>query len=132
MKTRFLLLLLAIGGVAHAHAQNAPTQTAPTQNTPAPTEAAPFFRDVPRNHWAFAAVQRLAGAGIVEGVGAGEKATPQKMTAAPATKVAINAKPRVSTPKKAIPQKMKAVRVTTPKAKRVAVATPVSASRKAR
>ncbi len=27
----------------------------------------PFFPDVPRDHWAFAAVQRLAGAGIIEG-----------------------------------------------------------------
>lgn len=102
MKTRFLLSILALSGAAlggGAHAQNAPTQ-----NTPAPTEAAPFFRDVPRNHWAFAAVQRLAGAGIVEGVGTGEKAAPAPRVAlptprfnaastVPAVKTALSANP---------------------------------------
>lgn len=34
---------------------------------PAPASDVPYFPDVPRNHWAFAAVQRLAGAGVIEG-----------------------------------------------------------------
>jgi len=47
-----------------------------------PTTEVAYFPDVPRNHWAFAAVQRLAGAGILEGY-----------PAPPATiKTAMNAK----------------------------------------
>jgi len=53
--------LLVAGG---AHAQLAPTPVSPA---PAPVSDAPYFPDVPRDHWAFAAVQRLAGAGIIEG-----------------------------------------------------------------
>lgn len=32
-----------------------------------PPEEQPFFPDVPRGHWAFSAVQKLAAAGIIEG-----------------------------------------------------------------
>lgn len=54
--TRSLPLALAIlASASTAHAQ-----------APAQTEQ-PFFPDVPRNHWAFAALQKLGGAGIVEG-----------------------------------------------------------------
>jgi hypothetical protein len=48
----------------------------------------PYFPDVPRDHWAFAAVQRLAGAGIIEGYQtppAPLKATVQASVAAPKT-----------------------------------------------
>lgn len=53
-------------------AQPAPqTPAATTPATPpvsiAPDQAEPFFSDVPRNHWAFSAVQTLAAAGIIEG-----------------------------------------------------------------
>ncbi|HEX9996789.1 MAG TPA: BON domain-containing protein [Abditibacterium sp.] len=65
MKTSILLSVLALGGAAHA-------QTAPEIQTP----ATPFFRDVPPGHWAFAAVQKLAGAGIVEGYAPGTPETP--------------------------------------------------------
>lgn len=82
MKTRFLLSLLALSGAAHA--QNAPAPSIPVQS--APQAQAPFFRDVPRDHWAFAAVQKLAGAGILEGVGT--NAAPDKVTVAPTPRVA--------------------------------------------
>ena len=60
-----------------------------------PAEMPGFFPDVPRDHWAFAAVQRLAAAGIMNGY----PATPAQATTAPAlaakadeTKVAEKAK----------------------------------------
>jgi len=55
------LCCLALGS---AHAQTTPSPAAPTS---APVSDTPYFPDVPRNHWAFAAVQGLAAAGIVEG-----------------------------------------------------------------
>ncbi len=85
MKTRVLLLILALSGIAHA-------QTAAT--APGALSTAPFFSDVPRDHWAFAAVQRLASAGIIEGVGAaglgtaGVSAALPKAATAPAPRVA--------------------------------------------
>ena len=68
----------------------APTiKTAPAkiaQATPdmtKPEEMAGFFPDVPRDHWAFAAVQRLAATGIVNGYPAATPATPPAMAAKP-------------------------------------------------
>lgn len=59
-------LALALAGAAHAQTStSAPAASTPAASTPA-TDV-PYFPDVPRNHWAFAAVQRLAGAGLVEG-----------------------------------------------------------------
>ena len=43
-----------------------------------------FFPDVPRDHWAFAAVQRLAAAGIVQGYPANQTPKPAKVVEAPA------------------------------------------------
>jgi len=62
------LCCLALG-TAHAQTTPAPAAStpAPAASTPAPVSDTPYFPDVPRNHWAFAAVQRLAGAGILEG-----------------------------------------------------------------
>ena len=66
------------------------TKTAPTvvaQATPGvmkPEEMPGFFPDVPRDHWAFAAVQRLAAAGIVNGYPAGRAPKPAKVVEAPA------------------------------------------------
>ncbi len=91
MKTRLLLSLLAVSGAAHA--QNAPAPQIPVQSAP---ESAPFFRDVPRDHWAFAAVQKLAGAGILEGVG--NEAAPQKMTVLPAPRAATNGNAALKVP----------------------------------
>ncbi|HEX8464093.1 MAG TPA: S-layer homology domain-containing protein, partial [Abditibacterium sp.] len=59
------LSLALLAGAAPTWAQTPATPAAPQQ---------PFFRDVPPNHWAFAAVQRLAGAGILEGYAAGPAA----------------------------------------------------------
>ena len=58
-----LVALVAISGAAFAQDEPTATPVAPATSTP----TAPAFPDVPRDHWAFAAVQRLAGAGIVEG-----------------------------------------------------------------
>ena len=58
--------LVAVSGAAFA--QTEPT----TPTTPAATiPTTPIFRDVPRDHWAYAAVQRLAAAGIIQGYPAG-------------------------------------------------------------
>ena len=62
-------------------AKTAPAKLA--QATPGlmkPEEMPGFFPDVPRDHWAFAAVQRLAAAGIVNGY----PATPAQAATAPA------------------------------------------------
>ena len=50
-----------------------------------PEEMPGFFPDVPRDHWAFAAVQRLAAAGIVNGYPAapGQAATAPALAAKP-------------------------------------------------
>ena len=78
-----LVALVAISGAAFA--QDEPTTTPATPAAPAAaTPSAPAFPDVPRDHWAFAAVQRLAGAGIVEGY-----------PAAPATKTLAEVVPPV-------------------------------------
>lgn len=81
MKTRYLISLFALSGVAQAQTVSAPS---------APETQTPFFRDVPRDHWAFAAVQKLAGAGIIEGVGD---------HSAPVAKPIIAVAPRVSAQK---------------------------------
>jgi len=62
------LCCLALG-TAHAQTTPAPaaSTSSPAASAPAPVSDTPYFPDVPRNHWAFAAVQRLAGAGILEG-----------------------------------------------------------------
>lgn len=53
-------------------AQDEPATTPAAPAAPAASiPTTPFFRDVPRDHWAYAAVQRLAGAGIIEGYPAG-------------------------------------------------------------
>ena len=57
-----------VAPAAKTIAQTAPAKLA--QATPGlikPEEMPGFFPDVPRDHWAFAAVQRLAAAGIVNG-----------------------------------------------------------------
>ena len=51
-----------------------------TPDSTKPEEMPGFFPDVPRDHWAFAAVQRLAAAGIVNGY----PATPAQAATAPA------------------------------------------------
>lgn len=72
-------LALCCFALGTAHAQTPP---APAASTPSAVSDTPYFPDVPRDHWAFAAVQRLAGAGILEGY-----------PAPPATiKTAMNAK----------------------------------------
>ena len=48
-----------------------------------PEEMPGFFPDVPRDHWAFAAVQRLAATGIVNGYPSATAATPPAMAAKP-------------------------------------------------
>ncbi len=65
-------------------------QTAPT---------APLFRDVPRTHWAFAAVQRLAAAGILQGYPVNEAPATRavaKITPARGKRVAVKAKPTMT------------------------------------
>lgn len=52
-----------------------------------------FFPDVPRDHWAFAAVQRLAGEGIVNGYPAAQSPKP----AAPAAIATAPAAPTIAT-----------------------------------
>ena len=61
--------------------KTAPTQIAQAGSTVKPEEMPGFFPDVPRDHWAFAAVQRLAAAGIVNGYPATTAATPPAMAA---------------------------------------------------
>ena len=55
------------GAVKTVAPKNAPTKVAQAPPMAKADAALGFFPDVPRNHWAFAAVQRLAVAGIVEG-----------------------------------------------------------------
>ncbi|MBW3636813.1 MAG: BON domain-containing protein [Armatimonadetes bacterium] len=56
------------------------------------TTERPFFSDVPRDHWAFAAVQKLAGAGIVEGFPpSAPMASIQAASVAPKIKTALGA-----------------------------------------
>ncbi len=76
--------------VAKAAAKAAPTKVAQAPSgAMKPAEMSGFFPDVPRDHWAFAAVQRLAGAGIVNGYPAAQSPAPAKMVAKPdETKVA--------------------------------------------
>ena len=67
---------------AKVAAKPAPAKVA--QATPGTMKAAEmpgFFPDVPRDHWAFAAVQRLAGEGIVNGYPAAQAATSPAMAA---------------------------------------------------
>ena len=52
---------------AKTAAKIAPTKIVQADSTTKPEEMPAFFPDVPRDHWAFAAVQRLASAGIVNG-----------------------------------------------------------------
>lgn len=116
VKNHLALLALALvsAGAAHAQTSSTPETPAPAVSTPAPASDVPFFPDVPRDHWAFAAVQRLAGAGILEGfpsapaplkttiqtpVAAPQKLlvkTPTKAKTAAKTKVAIKAKTKVA------------------------------------
>jgi len=64
---KILLPLLALSALAPAaFAQDAPSAAPAASSTSVPTT--PFFSDVPPGHWAFAAVQKLAAAGIIEGV----------------------------------------------------------------
>ena len=65
-------------------AKTAPAKVAPaTPGTMKSAEAPGFFPDVPRDHWAFAAVQRLAGEGIVNGYPPAPAATAPAMAAKP-------------------------------------------------
>ena len=59
----------------------APTVIAQADSTLKPEEMPAFFPDVPRDHWAFAAVQRLAAAGIMNGYPSTTAATPPAMAA---------------------------------------------------
>ena len=64
------------------------------QTAPAPVPAKPLFADVPPTHWAFAAVQTLAAAGIIEGYPTTEAPTTRavaKLSPAPKTKLAARA-----------------------------------------
>jgi hypothetical protein len=90
MKLRLPLFLLVglAAGSGLTWAQEAPAPNAAPQAAP----DAPFFRDVPRDHWAFAAVQKLAAAGILEGfprsapVPSAKIPAPVRSGAAPATR----------------------------------------------
>ena len=82
----------------------------------APATEQPFFRDVPPGHWAFAAVQKLAGAGILEGYPAGPAAPAPAVAKAPAPK-------KASAPAKV---------ATKPVAKKTVAKTPATAARKIR
>lgn len=66
-----------------------------TPSTMKPAEMSGFFPDVPRDHWAFAAVQRLAGDGIVNGYPAAQAATAPMLAAKPDEKTE-NAPERVA------------------------------------
>jgi hypothetical protein len=83
MKSQFapVLALAFISNVVPVVAQ----ETAP--QTPQ------FFPDVPRDHWAFAAVQKLAGAGILEGYPAGTAALPA--VGAPAVAPLVEIRPEI-------------------------------------
>ena len=79
-------------------AVQAPTKVAPTKVAQAdasdlkPEQMPGFFPDVPRDHWAFAAVQRLAAAGIVNGYPATQTPKPAQVAAAPTAVAAQIAK----------------------------------------
>ena len=77
-------------------AKTAPTQVAQAVSN---SNAAPgFFPDVPRDHWAFAAVQRLAEAGIIEGYPAQPGVLAEAPTAAARVADADAAAPQTSAP----------------------------------
>ena len=63
-----------------------------TPDTMQPAAMPGFFPDVPRDHWAFAAVQRLAGEGIVNGY----PATPAQAATAPAMAAKPDAETKVA------------------------------------
>lgn len=72
-------------------AKTAPTKVAQAAAPATKPEDLPgFFPDVPRDHWAFAAVQRLAAAGIVNGYPANSpKNAPVVQSDEAKTKVAV-------------------------------------------
>ena len=98
-----MLPLLALGALSTAAVAQDQPAPAPVASTPVPTT--PFFSDVPRDHWAFAAVQKLAALGIIEGV-------PPRSTVSVVAKVSpAPAKVAVKAPvKKAVAAKTKQVR----------------------
>ena len=61
-------MLGVLSSAALAQTDPAPATPPSSPTTSADIPTTPFFRDVPRDHWAFAAVQRLAAAGIIQGV----------------------------------------------------------------
>ena len=92
--------------VAKVPAKTAPIQIAQTDSATKPEGMPGFFPDVPRDHWAFAAVQRLASAGIVEGY----PAAPAQAATAPAmaAKVAAAKDVKVAVKTEAAPQRVAA------------------------
>ncbi|BCM91104.1 hypothetical protein IAD21_02968 [Abditibacteriota bacterium] len=95
-----VLSLVALSGAAFAQ----------TQPVPAPATAAvpttPIFKDVPPTHWAFAAVQRLAAAGIIEGYPSTAEPTMQVVAkVAPAKPAKVTPKAVAKTSPKVAPKK---------------------------
>ena len=92
-------------------AKAAPTKVAQAApGTMKPEEMPGFFPDVPRDHWAFAAVQRLAAAGIVNGYPAGEKPKPAQVAAAPgAAKDEVKVAEKTETAPAVAPERVAAV-----------------------
>lgn len=73
---RLLLLALTLLCPLAAAAREARPDPAPVRTTP--------FPDVPRDHWAFDAVEQLRELGIVRGYPPAQTFQPRKRTAAPA------------------------------------------------
>lgn len=74
--------------------KTAPTKVAQaTPNTVKPEGMPGFFPDVPRDHWAFAAVQRLAATGIVNGYPAAQMPQPADAKVAAPTVATSQATP---------------------------------------
>jgi hypothetical protein len=89
MRSRLLpIILLALAACAGAGPATA--QTKPARD-PAPLRTEPF-PDVPKDHWAFDAVEQLRQRGILRGYPPEPKAAPRK----PAPRKAASRKPRTA------------------------------------
>ena len=64
-----------------------PDRCTPDAPPPPPSTPPPTFSDVPRDHWAFAAVEALRAAGAVGGCGNGKFCPDQKLTRQGAAKI---------------------------------------------
>ena len=84
------------------------TKIAQADATMKPEEMPGFFPDVPRDHWAFAAVQRLAAAGIVQGYPAAQTPTPV-VAAKPDEAKEVKVAEKTETEVEAAPERVAAV-----------------------